>query len=137
MLIRDCFLLNSMRVKNVINQHFSSVSKENSLIFDEFIIPENSNVVNVGFSFVDKLTNKKHCISDYRIPSSIMLSGDDFLSDEYFLKFERFVMEDASSYSEHSNKEKNNIIVSESIIFIKKAWPHIVFLGAVLYVFSI
>lgn len=139
MINNDRSLTNIILVKNIILQHFSSVSEQDSLVFDDISVDESSKSVNIGFSFCSKTTGKKHYISDYRIPISIIINTkvDNALNSDYFVKFNRFVSDDAASYLEHINNERLSSVATEAIIFAKKAWPHILFLGSLLYIFSI
>lgn len=136
---QDAFLSNIIIVKNTIIQHFSAVSEQNSIIFDEINANAASKNIEIKFSFISNITGKRHVISDYRIPSYVMLNNisDELLRTEYFTKFNEFVRDDAVSYLEHTKSEKTEIIMSESINFIKKAWPHILFIGSVLYILSL
>lgn len=139
MIEHDAHLKNLITVKNIIIRHFSSVSEPNSIVFDDVIINRESKNVDIRFSFTSNMTGKKHFISDYRIPSSVMLDSNDseLANTDYFINFDKFVSEDASSYLEHIKSEKTDMIISESIIFIKKIWPDVFFLATILYLLSI
>lgn len=136
---QDAFLSNVIVIKNTIIQHFSAVSEQNSIIFNEINANAAQKNIEIKFSFISNITGKRHVVSDYRIPSLVMLSNtsDELLRTEYFNKFNEFVRDNAASYLEYAKSEKIEIMISESINFIKKAWPHIIFIGSVLYILSL